>query len=141
MLVYVIAAVLVVIVLVASTLYLRAVPETFGALVSTKASGGLSASGTVEKYHTDKGFVYVYHYNLPINNPPFQVVSKSVAFNAPVTYSHYKVYLGESKGEMNYVGVLHRDGDGFHKLVYNCDKDYKFTCITFNDSFVNCSEF
>jgi len=140
MLVYVIAAVLVV--LVAVVFYFRAAPETFGALLSTKASGGLSASGTVEKYHTDKGFVYVYHYNLPITNPPFQVVSKSVAFNAPVTSdSHYKVYLGESKGEMNYVGDLHRDGDGFHKLVYNSDKDYKFTCIAFNDSFVNCSEF
>lgn len=97
--------------------------------------------GNVEKYYNNGEYVYTYLYNLPITNPPFQLVTSDVDFNTPFETKEYKVHLGHTKDDLEYIGILTRIQDGYHKLTYKSDQNYHYSCITLGDTTVACSSF
>jgi hypothetical protein len=99
---------------------------------------GLTVSGDVQKYKRKGAYTYIYNYNLPITNPPFQVVNTSVSFNEPAKQQEYKVYIGHTKDKLAYIGNLSRFQDGFHKFTYRSDVNYHYTCVTLGEDVIDC---
>lgn len=111
--------------------YINVASEVFNQNIAT--------GGKTTKQMYNKKFHYVLAYNLPITNPPFQMVDSGKNFNSTFTRKHYKVYMGKDKKNMVNVGTLQRFSDGYHKLEINSNEDYDYVCVTLGDEVVDCS--
>lgn len=116
--------------------------EFFGRLEAETNDSRLFSTGTAQKYTKNGKYVYTFLYNLPITNPPFQVVDAGRSFNEkPAHQEEYVVYMGETKSAMSPIGPLKRFPDGYHKLTITSDRNYKYSCIVLGQDTVSCSRF
>lgn len=97
----------------------------------------IASRGTSKKYWYGGQYHYQFVYNLPITNPPFQVISVGKNFNSKFEPKNYDVYLGKTKDAMKRVGQLVRHSDGFFKLEVHSKEDYKYGTILIGDDLVD----
>lgn len=135
--------IIVIIVSVALSIYFSTRPsnkESYRNYPADELSQVIGSNGRAMKILKDNRYHYNFSFNLPITNPPFQIIDVGKNFNSVYDRSKYIVYLGKSKKEMKPVGNLERHSDGFHKFYLVSDKKYRYYCITINDDVVACDK-
>lgn len=98
------------------------------------------SNGSVKKTNYKDYYSYDFLYNLPTANSILDPVQLNGSLTDTSKKSFYRVFCGNSKENVKFVGILKRYSDGYHKISLQTKENYTYVCIVLEDSLVLCNK-